>query len=209
MVALDSRAACSQGLLLAGLATAAAVSGLQRCRNIRIDGHFSAHRMPNARSALRTTFCVPSYAAYAVMTTSVSCAMSLRGTGGCFGVFGLAPETFSTGFGLPSKQHWPQRGRGVGDAPGPTTGRSPRESASAAREQSSRAAPLSVGFSTRSTKDVSGVSVLQQLSNISAVSPHFRPELAEALSLKATCVLASDVIRTGTIRRIFRPASWS
>ncbi len=209
MVALDSRAACSQGLLLAGLATAAAVSGLQRCRNIRIDGHFSAHRMPNARSALRTTFCVPSYAAYAVMTTSVSCAMSLRGTGGgsACSVSHLKPS--ARDFGLPSKQHWPQRGRGMGDAPGPTTGRSPRESASAAREQSSRAAPLSVGFSTRSTKDVSGVSVLQQLSNISAVSPHFRPELAEALSLKATCMLALDVIRTGTIRRIFRPASWS
>src|SRR6266436_592275 len=86
MVALDSRAACSQG--------AATVSGLQRCRNIRIDGHFSAHGIPNARSAFRTTFCVPSYA---VMTTSVSCSMSLRGTGGCSGVFGLAPETFSTG----------------------------------------------------------------------------------------------------------------
>jgi hypothetical protein len=87
MVALDSRAACSQGLLLAGLATAAAVSGLQRCRNIRIDGHFSAHGMPNARSALHMTLCVQSYAAM----TSVSCATSLRGTG-CFGVFGPHPK---------------------------------------------------------------------------------------------------------------------
>jgi hypothetical protein len=39
MVVVNSRAACSQGLALAGLATVAAVSGSQRCRNIRIDAH--------------------------------------------------------------------------------------------------------------------------------------------------------------------------
>ena len=36
------------------------------------------------------------------------------------------------------RQCWPRRGRGLGDTPGPTTGRSPRESASAARQQSDR-----------------------------------------------------------------------
>ncbi len=87
MVAVDSRAACSQGLALAGLGTAAAVSGSRRYRNIRIDGHFSAHGMPNARSALHMTLRVQSYAAM----TSVSCATSLRGTG-CFGVFGPHPK---------------------------------------------------------------------------------------------------------------------
>jgi hypothetical protein len=87
VVAVDSRAACSQGLLLAGLATAAAVSRSRRGRNIRIDGHFSAHGMPNARSALHMTLCVQSYAAM----TSVSCATALRGTR-CFGVFGPHPK---------------------------------------------------------------------------------------------------------------------
>jgi hypothetical protein len=89
MVAADSHAGYSQGLPLAGLATATAVSGSQRCRNIRVDGHFSACGMPNPRSALRTTFCVRSSA----VTTSVSCAMS-RGTGACFGVFG--PDAVSS-----------------------------------------------------------------------------------------------------------------
>jgi hypothetical protein len=34
---------------------------------------------------------------------------------------------------------------------------------------------LSVGFATHSTRHTTGVSILQQLRNISAVSPHFRP----------------------------------
>ena len=145
MVAADSRAACSQDLPLARLATAAAVSGSQRYCNLRIDDHSSAHGMPNARSALHTTFCVRSFAGM----TSVSSAMSLRGTRVLRRV--RVPHLKSStarDFGLPSKRHWPQRGRGMGDAPGPTTGRSPIESASAAWEQSSRAALLSVGFST-------------------------------------------------------------
>ena len=142
MVAADSRAACSQDLPLARLATAAAVSGSQRSCNLRIDDHSSAHGTPNARSALHTTFCVRSSA----VMTSVFSAMSLRGTR-VLRVPHLKPST-ARDFGLPSRQHWPRRGRGMGDAPGPTTGRSPIESASAAWEQSSRAALLSVGFST-------------------------------------------------------------
>jgi hypothetical protein len=163
LVAADSRAACSQDLPLARLATAAAVSGSQRYCNLRIDDHSSAHGTPNARSALHTTFCVRSFA----VMTSVSSAMSLRGTRVLrrVRVPHLKPST-ARDFGLPPKQHWPQRGRGMGDAPGPTTGRSPIESASAAWEQSSRAALLSVGFSTRSTKDRSGVSAQQRHATI-------------------------------------------
>jgi len=56
MVAADSHAGYSQGLPLAGLATATAVSGSQRCRNIRIDGHFSACGMPNPRYGLAYDF---------------------------------------------------------------------------------------------------------------------------------------------------------
>ncbi len=160
MVAADSRAACSQDLPLARLATAAAVSGSQRYCNLRIDDHSSAHGMPNARSALHTTCCVRSSA----VMTSVFSAMSLRGTR-VLRVPHLKPST-ARDFGLPSKQHRPRRGRGMGDAPGPTTGRSPIESASAAWEQSSRAALLSVGFSTRSTKDRSGVSAPQRHATI-------------------------------------------
>jgi hypothetical protein len=98
MVAVDSRAARSQGLALAGLTIAAAVSGSRRYRNIRIDGRFSAYGMPNARSALHMTFCAQFYA----VMTSVSCAMSLRGTG-WFGVFGPArPEVAAIGIGCRS-----------------------------------------------------------------------------------------------------------
>jgi len=152
VVAVDSRAACSEGLALAGLGTAAAVSGSRRYRNIRIDGHFSAHGMPNARSALHMTLRVQF-----LRGDDIGLLRDVSSRDGLFRRVRSAPETDSTGFGLPSKQHWPQRGRGVGDAPGPTTGRSPRESALAAREQSSRAGLLSVGFSTRSTRDGSGV----------------------------------------------------
>src|SRR5215468_1978453 len=48
--------------------------------------------MRHARSALHMTFCVQ----FNVVMTSVSCAMSLRGTA-CFGVFGPAPEIFRRG----------------------------------------------------------------------------------------------------------------
>ena len=171
---MDSRAACSQGLALAGLTIAAAVSGSRRYRNIRIDGRFSAYGMPNARSALHTTFCVRSFAGM----TSVSSAMSLRGTRVLrrVRVPHLKPST-ARDFGLPSKQHRPRRGRGMGDAPGPTTGRSPIESASAAWEQSSRAALLSVGFSTRSTKDRSGVSAPQRHTTIDLLKLFYLPSV--------------------------------
>src|SRR5260221_395958 len=46
----------------------------------------------------------------------------------------------------------PSAGGGMGDALGPTTGRATGESASARQQQSGRADPLSVGFSTRSTR---------------------------------------------------------
>ncbi len=58
---------------------------------------------------------------YAVMT-SVSCAMSLRGTGGVSACSVPHLKPSARDFGLPSKQRWPRRGRGMGDAPGPTTG---------------------------------------------------------------------------------------
>jgi len=174
MVAADSRAARSQDLPLARLATAVAVSGSQFYCNLRIDDHSSAHGMPNARSALHTTFCVRSFAGM----TSVSSAMSLRGTRVLrrVRVPHLKPST-ARDFGLPPKQHWPQRGRGMGDAPGPTTGRSPIESASAAWEQSSRAALLSVGFSTRSTKDRSGVSAPQRHTTIDLLKLLYLPSV--------------------------------
>jgi len=145
MVAADSRAACSQDLPLARLATAAAVSGSQRYCNLRIDDHSSAHGMPNARSALHTTFCVRSFAGM----TSVSSAMSSSRDAGVAACSGPAPEIFnSTGFWTSVETSLAPAREGYGDAPGPTAGRSPIESASAAWEQSSRAALLSVGFST-------------------------------------------------------------
>jgi hypothetical protein len=189
MVAVDSRAARSQGLALAGLTIAAAVSGSRRYRNIRIDGRFSAYGMPNARSALHMTFCAQFYA----VMTSVSCAMSLRGTRVLRRV--RVPHLKSStarDFGLPSKRHWPQRGRGMGDAPGPTTGRSPIESASAAWQQSSRAALLSVGFSTRSTKDRSGVSAPQR---------HATIDLLKLLDLPSVLTYTSSIVsRIGLLR---------
>jgi len=135
MVAADSRAACSQDLPLARLATAAAVSGSQRYCNLRIDDHSSAHGMPNARSALHTTFCVRSFA----VMTSICSAMSLRETLVLRRV--RVPHLKSStarDFGLPSKRHWPQRGRGMGESAGANDGRSTGESASATQRAAVR-----------------------------------------------------------------------
>jgi hypothetical protein len=139
------QARLSQDLPLGRLATAAAASVSQRCRSLRIDGHFSAHGIPKTRSAVHTPLGVRSDPPM----TSVSSAISLRGTQVLRRVrVADLRRPSARDSGLPSKRHWPQRGRGMGDAPGPTTGRSPRESASAAREQSRRTVLVSVGFST-------------------------------------------------------------
>jgi hypothetical protein len=156
MVAVDSRAARSQGLALAGLTIAAAVSGSRRYRNIRIDGRFSAYGMPNARSALHMTFCAQFYA----VMTSVSCAMSLRGTR-WFGVFGPAREIFSTGLRTSVETALAPAREGYGDAPGPTIWPIVQR-VSVSREANKATVRVSCRSAsrTRLTKDASGVSDL-------------------------------------------------
>jgi hypothetical protein len=147
MVAVDSCAACSQGLRGSpGSQRRPPCAESQCCRNIHIDDHF---RPTKCRCPIGPdmTFCVQSYAAM----TSASCAMCLRGTGvSARSVPHLKPS--APDFELPSKQHWPQRGRGRGDAPGPTTRPIAHRISVSRKGTESLAGLLSVGFSTRSTR---------------------------------------------------------
>ena len=123
------------------------MSGLRHYNNIPIEGHFSAHGMPDR-----------------------PCVMSVRAVlrGGDTRTRPQSPSRCPLGIGVLFRQSGPalssgpvssvevaagpSAGRVLGNAPGPTTADRFLESASATRQQSDGVGLLSVGFSTRSTR---------------------------------------------------------
>src|SRR6266446_1732091 len=93
--------------------------GLRSTRNTRVDGHVSAHGMPNGARVVAAACGPPHASPHADLALIMMPSWGL----GLVSTVGFRPQHGTVDFRRNSR--WPQRGKAWGNAPGPTTGRSP------------------------------------------------------------------------------------